>query len=146
VIGAGFTVTLWLPLAMLALWLGSGLSARILGTNSGGALAEALAAAPAGTRHWALLAQSLPLMASFFLACFAAATLVSRFGGAAGVREAILGNLLGSAIVLGLAALAGGTDTVVLLAALAGLALCSLLAGWAGGALGIRLRAKQRLD
>lgn len=119
VIGAGFTVTLWMPLAMLASWLGSRLAQWAPGA---GAL------------------QVVPLMLSFLLACFASAVLVGRFGGKAGVREAVLGNLLGSAVVLGLASLGGGVGIVLALAAGAFLATCSALTGWAGARLGRRLR------
>lgn len=111
-IGAGFTVTLWLPLAMVATWVGTRLVAPL---------------------------QPAPLMLSYFVACFASAVLVGRFGGKAGAREAILGNLLGSAVVVALVALAG-VEVVVALAAAAFLVVSSVLAGWTGARLGRRLR------
>jgi hypothetical protein len=112
-IGAGFTVTLWLPLAMVATWVGTRIVAPL---------------------------QPAPLMLSYILACFASAVLVGRFGGKAGEREAILGNLLGSAVVLALVALASAVEVVVVLAAGAFLVVSSVLAGWAGARLGRRLR------
>lgn len=112
-IGAGFTVTLWLPLAMLATWVGARLVAPY---------------------------QAIPLMFSYFLACLASAALVGRFGGKAGVREAIFGNLLGSAVVVGLGALGSQLEAALALAASAFLVAISLFAGWAGARLGRRLR------
>jgi hypothetical protein len=118
-IGAGFTVTLWLPLAILATWVGSRLILWVPGVAA---------------------LQAVPLMLSFWLACSASAVLVGRFGGKAGVREAVFGNLLGSAVVLGIAALAGGVGIAVAMAATVFLAVSSALAGWVGARLGRRLR------
>jgi len=113
VIGAGFTVTLWLPLATLATWVGARLVAPF---------------------------QPTPLMFSYFFACFASAVLVGRFGGKAGVREAILGNLLGSAVVVGLVALGSEVEAAIAVAAGAFLVVSSIFAGWGGARLGRRLR------
>lgn len=118
-IGAGFTITLWLPLAVVATWVGVWLAAW----------------AP-----WVSALNVLPLTLSFLLACFASAALVGRFGGKAGVREAILANLFGSAVLLGLAALAGGLGMPVAVISGAVFAASSALGGWAGARLGRRLR------
>lgn len=140
VIGAGFTITLWLPLAVVATWAGSRLALWALGASSESGLPFAVARASESQRAWAAALQAAPLMLSFLLACFGAAVLVGRFGGKAGVREAVLGNLIGSAVVLGLASLAGDVGLGVLAAAGAFLAVSSILAGLVGARLGRRLR------
>lgn len=140
VIGAGFTITLWLPLAVVATWVGSRLALWVFGAATDSDLPAAVARAPATQKAWAAALQAAPLMLAFFLACLGSAALVGRFGGKAGVREAILGNLSGSAVVLGLTLLAGGVDVVVAAAAGAFLAASSATGGWAGARLGRRLR------
>ena len=130
-IGCGFAVTLWLPLAMLALWLGPLLAGW--GSNRD---AQAL---PSPERAGLV---ALPLLVSFFLACFGAGSLVGRFGDAAGRREAIGGNLLGSAVLLLLAALGSQLSASLALAAVVFLVPCSVLGGWGGHALGKKLRPK----
>ena len=124
VIGAGFTITLWLPLAVVGTWAGALLNS------------------------WAprsAVLQVAPLMLTFLVACLASAVFVGRFGGKAGVREAILGNLLGSAVVLGLAGLGGGVGPGVAAAAGGFMGAASALAGWAGARLGRRLRSPTTL-
>lgn len=126
-IGAGFTVTLWLPLAMLALWSGGVLSTMV---------------GLSGARAW--MAEALPIVLSFVLACFASSVLVGRFGGRAGRPEAVLANLLGS---VGIVAVVGLSDQLPLahaVSVLLVLSSCSLLSGWGGAALGIKLRPKIR--
>ena len=86
------------------------------------------------------LVLALPLLLSFFLACVGSGTLVARFGGAAGRREAIGGNLLGSAVVLVLATLGAPLSIGVILGAAGSLAVCSLLGGLLGAVLGKKLR------
>ena len=140
IIGAGFTVTLWLPLAVVAMWVGSRLAFWVFEVPNEAALPAAVATASVAQKSWAAALQALPLMLSFFLACFGSAVLVGRFGGKAGVREALVGNLIGSAVVLGLAALAGEVPLGVALAAGIFLAASSALAGWTGARVGKRLR------
>ncbi len=140
VIGAGFTVTLWLPLAIVATWVGSRLALWVFGAAAESDLPAAVARASATQKGWAAVLQAAPLMLSFCLACFGSALLVGRFGGKAGVREAVLGNLFGSAVVLGLSLLAGGVGGAVAAAAGAFMGASAALAGWAGARLGRRLR------
>lgn len=142
IIGAGFTLTVWLPLAAVATWLGARLALVVLDAADQQAVDQALEVASSSQKAWASLLQVLPLMLSFFLACLASAALVGRFGGAAGTRHAIFGNLIGSAVVLGLAALAGPLAAPVALAAAGFLALSSLGAGWLGARWGRRLRPR----
>lgn len=145
-IGAGFTITLWLPLAMLALWAGPRLALVALGARAGDDPSHALSTASEASQRWAGIAQVLPLLLSFFLACFASGILVGRFGGRAGRREAITANLAGSAVVLLLALAAGDVTLAVVAAAAAFLASSSVVGGWGGALLGLRLRpsAKKR--
>ncbi len=145
-IGAGFTVTFWLPLAMLANWLGQALALRALDVDRAELAAQALARASEAQRRWAFAAQALPLVLSFFLACLASSTLVGRFGADAGTRQSILGNLLASAVVVGLAALGGGVSLVIGATTGTVLGLISLIAGLWGARLGKRLRPGLRLD
>lgn len=140
IIGAGFTITLWLPLAVVAMWAGSRLALWVFDVPNEAALPAAVGTASAAQKSWAAALQALPLMLSFFLACFGSAVLVGRFGGKAGVREATGGNLIGSAVVLGLAAMAGEVPLAVAAAAGVFLAVSSAFAGWAGARVGKRLR------
>ena len=139
-IGAGFTITLWLPLAMLALWIGPRLALQLIEVPDGQSLEQALAVASRARQQMVAVVQALPLLLSFFLACFASATLVGRFGGAAGQREAMLANLLGSGVILCLAAASGGVTLPVGFGAGGFLALSSLIGGWGGARVGKRLR------
>ena len=140
-IGAGFTVTLWLPLAMLATALGAALAWRVLGAGAEQSLEAALASASAAQKAWAALAQALPLALSFFLSCLMAAALVGRFGENTTRRHAVYGNLLGSAVVLVLGGMAGELSLAIALGAGVVLALSSVGGGW----LGVRWGKSRRL-
>lgn len=112
-IGAGFSLTLWLPLAAVANWASPRLS---LGP--------------------------LPILLSFALACFAAGILVGRFGGRSKAREAALGGLVGAGVTWSLAALGGALSPwPVALASLITLAGCAYVLAWLGGRLGVRSRS-----
>lgn len=139
-IGAGFTVTLWLPLVALALPLGPALAAQVLSPAGTEPLEIALRSATPSQRWLVLAAQALPLLLAFFLAAFASAALVGRFGGRASGRQAVLGNLLGSAVVVLLAGLSGGLTWPLALGAVLCLGVVSALSGWLGAGLGKRLR------
>jgi len=115
-IGAGFAITIWLPLAAVANW--------------------AAARLPLGP---------MPIIVSFALACFAAGILVGRFGGKSKAREAGLGGLVGAAVTWGVAALGGAlTPWPLAVASLVVLAACAFILAWLGGRFGVRLRS--RLD
>jgi hypothetical protein len=124
-IGAGFTVTLWLPLALLGIWLGGVLSSYVTGAGA-----------------WS--ARAAPLVLSFLLACFASSVLVGRFGSRAGRLEAMGANLLGSALIVSFAGTSNDLPLQVLLLSLMVLCCCALLSGWGGAVLGIKLRPKIR--
>jgi hypothetical protein len=91
-IGAGFVITLFLPLSQLGVWLGQRLSAAVY-PNESGAVRIGLGA--------------LPVACAFLLSCGAAGALVGRFGGRAKAREAALSGALGAFSGWGLAALGG---------------------------------------
>jgi hypothetical protein len=97
-IGAGFVITLFLPLSMLGVWLGALLSRAV---PRGGAVQIVLGATPVAL--------------SFLVACGAAGALIGRFGGKAKAREAAISGSLGALAGWGLAAL-GGTLTPWLVA------------------------------
>jgi tRNA-(ms[2]io[6]A)-hydroxylase len=114
VIGAGFVLTCWVPLAMLALWLGRALFR---------------ADTPAAL---------LGVLGSWAMAGWIGGALVGRFGGRAGRREATLSGAGAALAAWGLALLGGGfggwpitlqAATLVVLAATAA-ALARLGAGF----------------
>jgi hypothetical protein len=110
-IGAGFVITLFLPLSMLGVWVGAVLSRSLPG---GGTAQIVLGAAPVAL--------------SFLVACGAAGALVGRFGGRAKAREAALSGSLGAFTGWGLAA-AGGSLTPWLVALASLVVLVALGAG-----------------
>ena len=91
-IGAGFVITLFLPLSQFGVWLGHRLSG---------------AAAAPGSRALHVGLGALPVALSFLVACAGAGALVGRFGGRAKTREAALSGALGGFLGWGLAALGG---------------------------------------
>ncbi len=112
VIGAGFVVTIWIPLAMIALAIG-----RMLAGVLGG------------------VALVLSVWVSFSVACLAAGALVGRFGGRAGKRHAMLSGVAGAAGVWLLALFSGALSpwTVGLTSALILPATAAFFARWGGG-------------
>jgi len=97
-IGAGFVVTLFLPLAVVGVWLGAVLS-RALPLGASGALRVVLGV--------------VPVALSFLTACAGAGAAVGRFGGRAKAREAALSGALGALAGWGLAALGGSLTPLV---------------------------------
>lgn len=91
-IGAGFVVTLFLPLS----WIGVRVSIWL----SLGPLRGASGTAP-------IVLGVAPVALSFLIACGGAGALVGRFGGKAKAREAALSGSLGALLGWGLAALGG---------------------------------------
>jgi len=91
-IGAGFVLTLFLPLSLLGVWLGRVLSRAL----------------PLGERDATrIVLGALPVAGSFLVACAGAGAMVGRFGGRAKAREAALSGALGAIASWGLAALGG---------------------------------------
>ena len=106
-IGAGFVLTIWLPLAMVALRLGQFLSARFV--NPADPQAVARFHETEGSSGLILLATLtiLPVVLSFVAACLAGGALVGRFGGRSGKREATLGGALAGLTSCAIAGLGG---------------------------------------
>jgi hypothetical protein len=136
-IGAGFVFCFWLPLALIAVWLGR-LSAKALVDPSD---ATAVAAASAATRfgYGALLIT--PVLASFALAAWAGGAVIGRFGGKSGPREGGWAATLAAIVAAVVAALGGGAGSwLVALASALVLAGLGCLFGWLGGRWGIQRR------
>jgi hypothetical protein len=116
-IGAGFVVTLWAPLAVVALWIGQRL---------------ALVSVTVGA-----------LLLTYAIATIGAGALVGRFGGSAGHREAMLAGLAAALVMWTLAAAGGSLSPwpVALgsFAVLAGLGV--VFTRWGSG-LGVRRRPR----
>lgn len=91
-IGAGFVITLFLPLAQLGVFVGHRLIAAVH---------------PGGNAALQVGVGALPVALSFLIACAVAGGLVGRFGGRAKAREAALSGALGAFTGWGLAALGG---------------------------------------
>ncbi len=126
-IGAGLVLTLFLPLSLLGVWLGSALSQTALRQQSG------------ATR---IVLGALPVAVSFFGACAGAGALVGRFGGKAKAREAALSGALGAFGAWALAALGGSLSPVVVALS----ALVVMMAFGAGAAFaGARLALPRRV-
>ncbi len=124
-IGAGFVITLFLPLSQLGVWLGQRLSA----SSERGALRVGLGA--------------LPVACSFLLACALAGGLVGRFGGRAKAREAALGGALGAFTGWAVAALGGAlTPWLVALVSLAVLVSFGAGAAFVGARFGVGARPR----
>ena len=126
-IGAGFVVTLFLPLSFLGVWLGAALG-RGLGPDQRGVSRIVLGA--------------LPVVLSFLIACGGAGAMVGRFGGRAKAREAALSGALGALFGWGLAAL-GGALSPWIVAASALVVLVTL--GASAAFLGARLTLEKRV-
>ena len=125
-IGAGFVITLFLPLSLLGVWLGTRLSHAI---------------PPGSDRTSQIVLGAGPVACSFLLASGGAGALVGRFGGKAKAREAALSGALGASIGWGLAALGGSlTPWVVALASLAVLVVSGAGAAFVGARIALARR------
>jgi hypothetical protein len=123
-IGAGFVLAVFVPLALLAAPLGVALSRRV---SAGPALSAALAGAP--------------VLGAFLLAAFAAGAVVGRFGLRAKRHIAALSGALGASVLLGLVLLRGGFGGVGALLLVSFVLLGSGAAlAWLGARFGVRRR------
>ncbi len=136
-IGAGFVFCFWLPLALIAVWLGRLLAKLIMDPSD----AAAVAAAGAATRFGYGAALIVPVLASFAFAAWAGGAVVGRFGGKSGPREGAWAATLAAVVAAVVAALGGGAGSwlVALVSALVLAGLGSLF-GWLGGRWGIQRR------
>ena len=136
-IGAGFVFSFWLPLALVAVWLGRTLAGGILDPGD----PEAVAQAGAGARAAYAAALVVPALLSFGFACWAGGAVVGRFGGSSGARESAWAATLAALLAAIVAALGGGFGSwpVAILTAMVLAGLGSLF-GWLGGRWGLRRR------
>ena len=126
-IGSGFVITLFLPLSLLGVWLGTWLSH---------------AAARVDNAAAQIVLGALPVALSFLIACAAAGALIGRFGGRAKTREAALSGSLGALLGWGLAVLGGSlTPWLVAVASL----LVLVLLGAGAASLGARISLARRV-
>jgi hypothetical protein len=140
-IGAGFTATIWVPLAIAAAPLGTAVASRWLHVQS----ADVASGRTALTqRQMVSLAtiSALPLIVCFGLAAAVAGALVGRFGGRAGPREAGISGATAAFLVTSVAAFGGsGLSTLGIVAASVALAAVGASAGFVGGGVGFRKRS-----
>ena len=135
-IAAGLTLSLWVPLLLVAFSIGRALATRIAGVADPAELGRA---ASSGSRGLVALALVLPAALSFALACFVAAALVGRFG--RHPRDAVMGTLIAAGAAWGLAVFQGSLAPWPVAVATA-LALAVLALGF--GALGTRFGVRRR--
>jgi tRNA-(ms[2]io[6]A)-hydroxylase len=142
-IGAGFVLTIWLPLLVAALWLSPILVGVMLNIEDSAAAERVLRSAePAQRALWIALTAG-PVLLAFILANLGAGSLVGRFGGQAGVKEAALGAAVAATAAGGLAALGSGLDNwPILIGAVAVLLLIGAVFSSAGALIGRRLRPR----
>jgi tRNA-(ms[2]io[6]A)-hydroxylase len=106
-IGAGFVLTIWIPLALIALWLSRHLGAVFAPMHDPEAFADAMATASTARRLLLGAATLGPLALSYAVATVSAGALVGRFGGRASRREAALAGLLAASVAWGFSAASG---------------------------------------
>jgi hypothetical protein len=145
-IGAGLSVTIWAPLALVATPLGVRAAARAVAVSR-----EDLAsgAAHLSTHDVSIVAvvTAAPIVLSFFVGSLLAGVLVGRFGGKSGPREAVLGGVLGAVLVAHMGFRPGlGLSVAGIFAVFAMLSLFGAAGGGIGGLWGTRSRRKAVLD
>lgn len=140
-LGALLVFALWLPLAVVALWTGAGLTAHRLGGTGTEAIERFLAHADAGDRILLAASTLAPVLGSFFLAAVLGGAILGRFGTRTRPRHAALAGGGAAALATGLAAAGGALSpwpiALVSFCVLAG-------TGVAGGGLGGKWGARRR--
>jgi tRNA-(ms[2]io[6]A)-hydroxylase len=140
VIGAGFTATLWAPLALVAAPLGVRLGAAVARVAPED-LVSGVAVLSERQRVTVAVLGAAPLLLVFAVAAALAGGLVGRFGGRSGRREAALGGLIAALGLSSLAIVAGpGLPLLSGLAAFGALAPVGAVSGLLGGVFGVRKR------
>jgi hypothetical protein len=140
-IGAGLTVTIWVPLAALAAPLGATLAARCLHVSAADVASGAVAVSPDRAALLAALGAA-PLLVCYGVSAGVAGALVGRFGGRARQREAAVAGVLAAFLVTSVAALGGsGLSTLGILLAMAALGAVGASFGFIGAGFGVRRRA-----
>jgi hypothetical protein len=140
-IGAGFVLTIWIPLALIALWISRQLGALLAPTHDQEAFARAMATASTATRLLLAVATLGPLALSYAFATVSAGALVGRFGGRAGRREGALAGLVAAFLAWSMSAVSGSLSPwpVALGSFVVVVGLGVLLTRW-GASLGIKRR------
>jgi len=138
VIGVVFIFSTWVPLAMLANWLGGRAMHRMFAELSPAEIANHLATAPWSTRFVLWLAVVAGPGLSFAISCWTSGALVGRFGTKAGPKEAWMAGaisaLLATSLSLALTSWPSSIAGLVLLLPIgAG-------AAWIGGRFGLARR------
>jgi hypothetical protein len=139
-IGAGLAVTIWAPLAVLAVPLGAALAARVVHERPADVAAGKVTSSPSEEALLAVIG-SAPVLVAFALAAALSGGLVGRFGGRAGPREAALAGILAAVFVTSIAVLAGtGLPPRVIFLVVLVLALLGAGSGFTGGRIGVGKR------
>jgi tRNA-(ms[2]io[6]A)-hydroxylase len=138
VIGLAFVFSIWVPLAMIASFVADRVVTRTLGDLPADELGLQLAQATTGDRIALWLALTAAPILSYAFSCAASGTLVGRFGGKAGPKEAALAGALAAIAGAGVSLLretfvASAASLLLLVPIGVGMA-------WLGGKLGFRLR------
>jgi hypothetical protein len=105
-LGAVFVLSLWMPLAVLGLWIGRWIAAAWIIENPSD-MARFSSAATGAERVALVIAVLVPILGSFAAACAAGGALVGRFGGSVRASHTAIVGLLSAALAWGLAGLGG---------------------------------------
>lgn len=139
-IGAGLSVTIWAPLALVALPLGVRIAAHAIGASPQD-LASGAARLSAGDAALVAVLTASPVVLSYFLGALLSGALVGRFGGKSGPRIAALGGVAGAAFIAFLGFRPGlGLSVAGIFAVFAMLSLSGATAGAIGAVWGTRSR------
>jgi hypothetical protein len=131
-IGVLFAQCIWVPLAMLALWV----VGRALPPGEGASL---VVVGALHDRLWLWLCLTAPPILTYAFSCWAAGALVGRFGGSTGPKDTALMGALATLVACAITSLAG-VPFLLYLAALVVLLPFGVGGGWLGGRFGVRLR------
>jgi hypothetical protein len=141
VIGIGFVLTIWLPLALAALWMSRRALAWLVGSDDAVVQARFVEQANGADRALIVALSTGLLVLSFAIACWSGGALVGRFG-SAGPRDSGLAGALAGLTACVLAAVGGALSPwPVALAALVVLAGGGYGCGLVGGIFGRRKRS-----
>ena len=144
-IGAGLTITIWAPLALLATPIGVRVAALVFGVAPSALATGAVDLSPRA-RSLAGAVTASPVELSFLVAAFLSGALVGRFGGRAGRREAGQGGVIAAFLVSLLGFRPGlGVSIVGIIAVFSVLSLFGAIGGTLGGSWG-RSRRQAVLD
>jgi hypothetical protein len=137
-IGAGFSIALWMPLVAVCVGVRNRLAGKTL-AESGAELAAQLHAASAFERLLWALSVLAPVLAPWALACGFAGGVLGRFATTTERRHAAYSGLVAAGTVVGLSMIGGSLSSpAVLVSSASVLALSAAGASWFGAKLGRR--------